>query len=53
MSENRIKNCMIDKCRICLSNSNSMIDIFRPEIFIKIKEFAASISIVVSITFKG
>ncbi|CAD6208984.1 GSCOCG00010796001-RA-CDS [Cotesia congregata] len=47
MSENCIKNCMIDKCRICLSNSNSMIDMFRPEIFIKIKEFAASISTVI------
>ncbi|KAH0552595.1 zinc finger protein 181-like [Cotesia glomerata] len=47
MSESCIKNCMIYKCRICLSNSNSMIDMFRPEIFIKIKEFAASISTVI------
>ncbi|XP_057335929.1 zinc finger protein 879-like [Microplitis mediator] len=38
---------MDNRCRICLNDGNSMMDIFIPEILMKIKEFTASISIII------
>ncbi|XP_008548677.1 uncharacterized protein LOC103572061 isoform X2 [Microplitis demolitor] len=47
MTEKRHEIKMDNRCRICLNDSNGMIDIFIPEILMKLKELTASISIII------
>lgn len=53
MTEKRHEIKMDNRCRICLNDSNGMIDIFIPEILMKLKELTASISIIVSVMYNN